>query len=191
MSCRLVLGFQFVFQFPLRVHKNVSYQHIQDVQHHQIVFHQFTAVDDEFMFDPISLYAGFIWMIQADLEDSSALYFKKFWQLYSVMNTVCVILTVQSAVLQCWKRPSGFTGKVLYNMGEGEQDPPINIITQPVIDEEAQKKNSFLYSKIPGKDGYRSRVVKISKLSADVHSHEAGTKYPDELPLHLVGQEFC
>ena len=40
-----------------------------------------------------------------------------------------------SDVLQCWKRPSGFTKKVLHKIGEGGQDPPINIITQPVFDE--------------------------------------------------------
>ena len=58
--------------------KKVPCLHIQDVQNHEIVFHQFIAVDDAFMFDPISFYAGFIRMLRADLEDSSPPYFEKF-----------------------------------------------------------------------------------------------------------------
>ena len=46
----------------------------------------------------------------------------------------------------------------------------LNIITQPVCDEEAQKDSSFVYSqsmleepdvKIPGKDGFRSRDLEM------------------------------
>ena len=97
-----------------------------------------------------------------------------FWELLTAVqcNEYCLCDTYST--VQCYSAENGHPDLLgwfgTWWGGRTRSANYFNIITQPVCDEEAQKKNSFVYSKsmleepdvqIPGKDGFRSRDLEM------------------------------
>ena len=173
--CGLV-RFQACISISFWVYKNVCYQHIKDVKHHQIYIFLLLVY--------YSWWRVYVWsnLILCRFHLNASGRFGRFigalfWEFLTAVqwNEYCLCDTYST--VQCYSLENAhpdLLGCFGTRWGGRTRSANwFNIITQPVWDEEAQKDSSFVYSQsmleepdvqIPGKDGFSSRVLEMSKL---------------------------